>query len=120
VYKNTVVTVKRQIQKVENPTPATVNSTEAVSVYNVILVDYLTTEVALQEPEIGSTEPNIPINNNCWDAELHLRMPGGCEDYNDEDYKIDGSDAIITPKWRRQAATELERFDLGTSDVDRY
>jgi hypothetical protein len=29
-------------------------------------------------------------------------------------------DAIPTASRRRRPATELERFDLGTSDVDRY
>jgi hypothetical protein len=52
--------------------------------------------------------------------ELHFGMPGGCKDYDDEGDKIDKYDAIPTASRRRQAATELERFDLGTSDVDGY
>jgi hypothetical protein len=76
--------------------------------------------VALEEPEIGSTDPNILIDNNCTDDELHFAMPGSCEDYEDEGDEIDESDAIPSACWRRRAATELERFDLGTSDVDRY
>jgi hypothetical protein len=47
-------------------------------------------------------------------------MPGGCEDYEDEGDEIDERDAIPTTSRRRRAATELERFDLGTSDVDGY
>jgi len=47
-------------------------------------------------------------------------MPGGCEDHDDERDEIDESDAIPTASRRRRAATELERFDLGTSDVDGY
>jgi hypothetical protein len=120
VYKNTLATVKRQIQQAENPTPAAVISTEAARVDNAILLDYLTSEVALEEPEIGSTDPNIPIDNNCTDDELHFGMPGGCEDYDNEGDEIDESDAIPTASRRRRAATELERFDLGTSDVDGY
>ena len=74
----------------------------------------------IQELDIGSTDPNIPIDNNCTDDELHFGMPGGCEDYDDEGDEIDESDAIPTGSQRLQAATELERFDLGTSDVDGY
>jgi hypothetical protein len=38
------------------------------------------------------------------------------------DFEAEGeeSDAIPTASWRRRAATELERFDLGTSNVDGY
>jgi len=77
VYNNTLATVKRQIQQAENPTPAMVLSVEAACVDNAILLDYLTSKVALEEPEIGSTDPNIPINNNCTDDDLHIGMPGG-------------------------------------------
>ena len=52
--------------------------------------------------------------------ELHFRMPGGCKDYDDQGDEIDESDGIPTTSWQRRAATELERFDLGTSDVDGY
>jgi len=120
VNNNTLATVKRQIQQAENPTPAVVISTEAASVDNAILLDYGTSEVALEEPEIGSTDPNIPIDNNCMDDELHFGMPGGSGDYEDDGDKSDGHDAICTASRRRRPATELERFDLGTSDVDGY
>jgi len=117
VYNNTLATVKRQIQQAENPTPAMVISVEAARVDNAILLDYLTSEVALEEPEIESTDSNIPINNNCTDDELHFGMPGGSGDFEDEG---DACDAIPTASRRRRAATELERFNLGTSDVDGY
>jgi len=42
-------------------------SVEAARVDNAILVDYLASEVGLEEPQIGSTDPNIPIGNNCKD-----------------------------------------------------
>ena len=84
VYKNTPATVKGQIKQAENPTPAVVISTEASCVYNAILLDYLISEVALEEPLIGNTDPNIPIDNNCIDDELHFAMPRGCGDYKDE------------------------------------
>jgi len=100
VYKNTPAIVKRQIQQVENPTPAEVISTLAVPVDNAVLLDYLTSEVALEEPEIRSTDANIPIDNNCMDDELHFGMPGGCEDYKDEGDKIAKSDAIPTASRR--------------------
>jgi hypothetical protein len=117
VYNNTLATVKRQIQQAENPTPAVVISMEAACVDNVILLDYLTSKGAIKELEIGSTDPNILIDNNCMDDELHLGMPGGSGNLKDEG---DESNTIPTASWRRRAATELERFDLGTSDVDGY
>jgi hypothetical protein len=117
VYNNTLATVKRQIQQAENPTPAMVISVEAARVDNAILLQYLTSEVALDEPEIGSTDPNILIDNNYTDDEPQFGMPGGSGDFEDEG---DESDAIPTPSRGRRAATELEKFDLGISDVDGY
>jgi len=96
VYTNTVATVKRQIQQAENPTPAVVISVEAAHVDNAILLDYLTTTVALEEPEIRSTDPNMPIDNNCTDDELHFGMPGDCGDYKDEGDDSDERDSIPT------------------------
>jgi len=55
VYYNTLATGNGQIQEAENPMPAVVISVEAAHVDNAILVEYLTSEVALEEPEIGST-----------------------------------------------------------------
>jgi hypothetical protein len=77
VYNNTLATVKRQIQQAVNRTPAVVISGEAARVDNAILLDYLTSVVALEEPEIGSTDPNIPIDNNRTDDKVHFGMPGG-------------------------------------------
>jgi hypothetical protein len=95
-------------------------SVEAARVDNAILLVYLASEVALEEPEIGSTDPNIAIDNNCTDDELHFGMPGGSGDYEDEGDGSDVRDAIRTASRRRWLATELERIDLGTSDVNRY
>ena len=117
VYHYTLATVKRQIQQAENPTPAVVISVEAARVAHGILLDYLTSEVALEEHEIGRTHSNIPIDTNCTDDELHFVMPGCSGDSEDE---VDESDAIPTASRRRHAPTELERFDMGTSDVDGY
>jgi len=80
VYNNTLATVKHQIQQAENPMPAVVINVDAAHVDNGILLDYLTSKVVLVEPEIGSTDPNIPIDNNCTDDELHSGMPGGSGD----------------------------------------
>jgi len=52
-------------------------SVEAARVDTTILLDYLASKVALEEPEIGRTDPNIPIENNSMDDELHFGMPGG-------------------------------------------
>ena len=54
------------------------------------------------------------------DGELHLGMPGGSGDYEDEGDESDDRDAITTGIRRRRPATELERFGLGTSDVNPY
>jgi len=99
MYKNTLATVKRQIQQAENPTPAVVISVEAVRVDNDILLDYLTSEVVLEEPEIGSTDRNIPIDNICMYDELHFGMPGDSGDYEDEGDESDERDAIPTASW---------------------
>jgi hypothetical protein len=120
VYKNTLATVKRQIQQAENGMPAAVIGMEAVRVDIAIRLDYLTSEVVFRQPEIGSSDPNIPRDNNCRYEELHFRMPGGCENYDDAGDKINQSDAIPTAGRRRRAATELERFDPGSSGVDAY
>jgi len=83
VYNNTLATVKHQIQQAENPTPAVVISMEAARVDNAILLDYLTSEVALLDPVIPSTDPNNPINNNCMNDELHLGIQGRSGDSED-------------------------------------
>ena len=85
-----------------------------------ILLDYLTSEVALEEPEIGSTDPDIPIDNKCTDDELRFGMPGGSGDYEDEGDETYEDDAIRTASRRRRPATELEWKDLVASDVDGY
>jgi hypothetical protein len=56
------------MQLVKKPTSGMVISLEAVRVDNTILLDYLTSEVALENPEIGSIVPNIPIDNNFGDG----------------------------------------------------
>jgi hypothetical protein len=85
-----------------------------------ILLDYLTSEVALEEPEIGTADPNIPIDNNWSDDELQFRIPGGCKDYVYEGDEIDKSAAIPTASRRRRAATEYKIAELGTGNGDMY
>ena len=97
LYNNTLATVKRQIQQAENLTPAVVIRVEAARVDNGILLDHLASEVALEEPEIGSTDPNIPIDNKGTDDKHHFGMPGGRGDYADEGDESDFRDAIPTP-----------------------
>jgi hypothetical protein len=120
VYTNTLAIVKRQIPQGENPTPAVVISVEAVLFDNGILLDSLTSKVMLDEPEIWGTDRNIPIDNNCMDDELHFIMPRDSSDYQDEADDSDEQDVISTTTWRWRATTELEKFDLGTSDVEGY
>jgi hypothetical protein len=56
-------------------------STEAARVNNAFLVAYLTSKVGIEEPEIGSTDSNMPIDNNCMYDKLHFGMPGGSGDF---------------------------------------
>jgi len=120
VYNNTIATVLRQIQPAENSTPAVVISTEAVSVGNVIVLVNMTSEVALEKPEIGCTDQNIPMDTNCTDDELHYLMPGHCGDYEDESDESDLCDAIPTACRQRWPTTILERIESGTSEVNGY
>jgi hypothetical protein len=97
VYYNTLATGKGvQIQQAENPTPAVVFSVEVAHVDNAILFDYWTSEVALDKSGIGSTDPNIPIDTNCTDDELHFGVPGDSWDYQDGGDDSDELDAIPT------------------------
>ena len=84
----------------ENPKPAEVISMEALCVDNTIRLDYSSSEAALEEPDIGSSDPKITIYNNVTDDELHFGMPGGCADDDDEGDKIHESDAIPTSSSR--------------------
>jgi hypothetical protein len=69
---------------------------DAACADNAILLDYFASEVALEEHEIGSTDPHIPIDNNCTDDKLHFWMPGGRGDHEDERDECDMRDAIPT------------------------
>jgi hypothetical protein len=120
VYENSLATVKRQIQQVENPTAAMVISLAAASCVNAIRLDYVTSEVALDEPEIGSTYPNIPIMINCMEDKLHLGRPGGSGNYKDEDNESNKRGGIPTASLPRRPATELQRFVQDTSGLDGY
>jgi len=120
VYTNTLATVKRQIQQAENPMPAVVVSVEAAPVDNAILLDNLISKVALEEPEIGSTDPNIQIDNNCTDDELHFWIPRAAGDYKGNGDISDMRNSIPTASRPRRLTTELARFHLGPSDLDCY
>jgi len=120
VYNNTFATVKCQMQQAENPTPAVVISIDTARDDNAIYLDYLSSEVVLAEAKIRSSDPNILIDNNDTDHELHFGMAGGSWDYDDEIDESDVRNTIPTvSRWWRPA-TEHERYDLGTSDVDGY
>jgi len=100
VYNNRLATVKRQIQQAENATPAVVIRVEAALVDKAIFLDSLASKVALNEPEVGSSDPNIPIDNHFTDDELPLGMPGGSGDNEDECDESDDRDALPTASWR--------------------
>jgi hypothetical protein len=80
----------------------------------------LTSKLALGKPEIGGTDPNITLYNNCTDDELHFVMPRGSGNYEDEGDETEQFDAIPTGSWRLQAINELEGFDVEISDVNGY
>jgi len=75
-------------------------SVKAAHIDNAILLDYFTSKVAPEEPVIGSTDQNIPIDNNCTDDELHFGMPGGSGDYEDEGDESNVHNAIPTASRR--------------------
>jgi len=120
VYKDTLPTFKYHIQQAANPTPVVVIRADAACVDNAIQLDYLTSEVVVEEPQFRSPGLNIPMDNNCTDNNLHFGMPGCSRAYKDEGDESGDRDTIFTASRRQWALTELERFDLGTSEVDRY
>jgi len=120
MYEISLATIKHQIQQAENSQPALVNSMGEWHVGSDIILDYLTYEVVLEKPVIRSTDPEIPIPNNCTDVELHFGRPWRRKEYKDEGDEINGSHAIPTTSRLRWATIELERFVLGTSEVDGY
>jgi len=93
---------------------------EAESVANASRLDYLVSEVALEDPEIASTNPEITIEYNCTADELHFGMPGGSGEYEDEGDESNGCDGILTGSQGPQPTTELKRFYVETSNVDGY
>jgi len=100
VYNNTLATVRRHIEQAANPKRAMEISVEAARVGNAILLDYLTSAVALEEPEIRSSDLNIPTEINGMDDKLHFRMSGGSGNYEDEG---DESDVrVVIPTARRR------------------
>jgi hypothetical protein len=120
MYNNTLATVKRQIQQAANPTPAMVVSVCAVWVDNAILLGYLTSEVGLEEQEIGSTDPIVLTDNICSDDKLHFSMPRDSGDYERKGDECDKGNAIPSASRQQRLASELQRFDLGTSYVNGY
>jgi hypothetical protein len=74
VHNNTLVTVKHRIQKAHNPTPAVVIIMEASCVDNSVLLNYLASEVGVEEPENTSTDRKIRIDNNYTDEKLPFAM----------------------------------------------
>jgi hypothetical protein len=120
VYNDTVSAVHHQIELTENKIPAEVIRTEAVHIDNAILLDYLTSNVALEEAMIESSDPYILLYNHYPDDMLHFGLPCGSKDWDNESDTIDESYAIPTTCWRRWAETEFQKFELRTCDVNRY
>jgi hypothetical protein len=76
VYYNHLANVKRQIQQAENLNPVMAISLDVAPVHNASIYDNLTSELALEQRAIRSTETDIPIDINCMDDEQHFGMPG--------------------------------------------
>jgi hypothetical protein len=114
VYNNTLASVKVRIQEAEFPTRREVISIEAAVVDDAILLDYLNSEPALEEPEIGGTDASIPIDNNDTDDELHFQIRGEEEEESNDD------DDVPSARRRRRVEKVHEGFDLGNSDVEAY
>jgi len=76
VYTNTHATAKHQIQLAGSPMPAMVISMKAARDHNSSPLDYLTSKVAHEEPEIRRADANILIDNNCTHTERHSGLPG--------------------------------------------
>jgi len=51
-------------------------SVEAVHVNCAIFHEYFTSEVVLEDPEIGSTDPNIPTKYKCVHDEQYFGTTG--------------------------------------------
>jgi hypothetical protein len=73
--------------------------------------------VTLEDPDIGSTEPNVRIDNNCPAYTLLFGMAGGSADYNDDGDESDDLGGFPTDSRRVWHVSELEGIDLGPSDV---
>jgi len=116
--KNTLATVKRQIKQAENSMPSMVISVKAARIDNTSFVNYLNSEVGLEDPEIGGTDKNVPIDDNCTDDELHVGRPRVSGDGNDEGDKRGEREAISTASRPQHPASKLQKFDLGTCKVD--
>jgi len=120
VYRNTLSTVKRLIQQVENPTPAVVISMDAGHVDNAIVLDYLTSEVVVAQPEIRSTDVNIPIDNKYIDDKQHFGIPVGSGDFEDQGDASDERNIFPMASRRRLAGTEQVSFVPVFIDVYGY
>jgi hypothetical protein len=70
VYNKTLAIVKRHIQQAAKQTPVGVRIVAAAGVENSILPEDFSSTVELGKRDIGSTDPDIPIDNNCTNDKL--------------------------------------------------
>jgi hypothetical protein len=81
--------------------PVTILHVEAGCIDNAAHLDYLTTKLQLEKPEIRSTDLNIPNDNNCTDNVRHFWIPAGSGDYTDKsDTTGEGKDIPTTSQPR--------------------
>jgi hypothetical protein len=93
---------------------------EAASVENSSLLDYLTSNVEPEDPEFRRTDPNIQIDNNCMDDQLHIGMLERSGNHEEEGDECDEHDAISTANTSQWPTTELDKIDQGTIGHDGY
>jgi hypothetical protein len=96
MYSNTLGAVKHQIELTENPMPPMLCRVETAHVDNALYLDHFTSEEALEEPKVGSTVPNIQIDNNSTDDDLNFGRPGHSSNYPNAGNQINTSQAIPT------------------------
>jgi hypothetical protein len=93
---NSLATVERMSQHADNPALPMVISLQVACVNNAILLDNLTSQMAIEETEIRRSNRNIPIDYHYANAELHFRMLGDSEDDQADRNDSDKRDAIPT------------------------
>jgi hypothetical protein len=87
---------------------------------NAILLEYLTSNVAVTKPEIGCTHITVMVNSQFRDDKLYIWMAGDSGDFENDGDTIKELNAFPTPSLRRLTITEHESFYMGNGDIQGY